>query len=184
MPRLSPGELDAFLDEPGHLLRVASVDEDGWPRVVPLWFVRDGDELVFTPRSAAVLLANVRRDPRLALSVDEDAVPYRKLSLQAPARIVHELGEDDEWRDLYRTIAKRYIPEREADAYVDGTIDQPRALLAVPLGGEGVRRSTWRMPVPGEDPTGIWHRRYYAEGTRLASRATTSSNDETSSGST
>jgi nitroimidazol reductase NimA-like FMN-containing flavoprotein (pyridoxamine 5'-phosphate oxidase superfamily) len=184
MPRLSHDELAAFLGEPGHLLRVASVDGDGWPRVVPLWFVRVGDELVFTPRSAAALLANVRRDPRLAVSVDEDALPYRKLSVQALARIVHDVGEDDEWRELYRTIAKRYVPEQEADAYVDGTIDQPRALLAVALRGDGARTSTWRMPVPGEDPAGIWHHRYYAEGTRLATRATTSSSDETSSGST
>jgi hypothetical protein len=27
------------------------------------------------------------------------------------------------------------------------------------------------MPVAGEDPTGIWHRRYYLDGTVMAERS-------------
>jgi PPOX class probable F420-dependent enzyme len=171
MPRLQPDELAAFLAEPGHLVRLGTVDADGYPRVVPTWFIVEGDELLFTPRGPAVFLANLRRDPRIGLSVDEDALPYRKLTVQAEARIVHDVGDDDAWRDLYRRIAKRYVPEASADAYVDSTIDQPRALIGVPLSGDGVRAATWRMPVAGEDPTGIWHRRYYLDGTVMAERS-------------
>ena len=77
-------------------------------------------------------------------------------------------GRDDEWRDLYRQIAYRYIPTEQADDYVTNTIDQPRALLGVPLEGEGTTTVTWRMPVDEEDPTGIWHRRYYIDGSIMA----------------
>ena len=171
MPRLSQSELDTFLDEPGHLVRIGTVDADGFPRVVPAWFVRTGDDLCFTPRGPSVFLANLRRDDRVGLSIDEDGLPYRKLTVQGRVRIVHELGEDDAWRDLYRRIAKRYVPAAVADAYVDDTIDQPRALLAVPLIGATTRTSTWRMPVGDEDGTGIWHRRYYLEGTHMAALA-------------
>ncbi|MEZ5225913.1 MAG: hypothetical protein R2710_04375 [Acidimicrobiales bacterium] len=94
--------------------------------------------------------------------------PYRKLTVQGDARIVHEAGEDDEWRDLYRSIAKRYVGEESADAYVDNTIDQPRALIAVSLANSTT--STWRMPVEGESGTGIWARRYYGDGTTMAKR--------------
>jgi PPOX class probable F420-dependent enzyme len=170
MPRLSAEEVAAFLDEPGHLVRLGTVDADGFPRVVPTWFIVVDGELLFTPRGPAVFLANLRRDPRLGLCVDEEALPYRKVAVQARARIVHDLGEDDAWRDLYRRIARRYVPAEAADAYVDGTDDQPRALIGVPLGGDGVRVATWRMPVAGEDPTGIWHRRYYLDGTKMAER--------------
>ena len=69
-----------------------------------------------------------------------------------------------------RAIAKRYVPAEGADAYVDATIDQPRALIGVRLGGES-RTTTWRMPVGEEDGTGIWHRRYYLEGTHMAALA-------------
>jgi nitroimidazol reductase NimA-like FMN-containing flavoprotein (pyridoxamine 5'-phosphate oxidase superfamily) len=82
MPKLSPDEVDAFLDERGHLLRVATVDADGHPSVVPIWFVRVGDDILFTPRGPSVFLANIRRDPRVGLSIDEDALPYRKVTVR------------------------------------------------------------------------------------------------------
>ena len=169
MPKMSDDEVRAFLGEPGHLVRIGTVDGDGMPRVVPTWFVAVDGEVLFTPRAPAAFLANIRRDGRVGLSIDEDALPYRKVTVQGRAHIVHEPGADDAWRELYRTIAKRYVPAEAADAYVDGTIDQPRALVAVPLAGSVV--TTWRMPVDGEDPTGIWHRRYYGDGTMMAARA-------------
>ena len=171
MPRLTANEIDGFLGERGHLLRVATVDEDGYPSVVPIWFVRDGEDLLFTPRGPSVFLANIRRDPRVGLSVDEDPLPYRKLTVRGTARIVHEPGNDDAWRDLYRSIAKRYIEDDAADSYVDNTIDQPRALIAVSMTAAGSRTTTWRMPVGDEDGTGIWHRRYFRDGSLMAKQA-------------
>lgn len=170
MPQLNADETSRFLDEPGHLLRLATVDEDGTPRVVPIWFIHRDGEILFTPRGPSVFLANIRRDPRVGLSIDEDPLPYRKVTVQGVARIVHDVGADDDWRDLYRRIAKRYVPGEAADAYVDDTVDQPRALIAVPLTAPS-RVTTWRMPVEGEDGTGIWHRRYYLDGTHMAELA-------------
>ncbi len=171
MPRLTPAEIDAFLSEPGHLMRVGTVDADGFPRVVPIWFIRSGDDLLFTPRGPSVFLANIRRDSRVGLSIDEDPLPYRKLTVRGVARIEHEPGADDAWRDLYRSIAKRYVDEEAADAYVDGTIDQPRALIAVSMTAAPNTVTTWRMPVGDEDGTGIWHRRYFVDGTMMANHA-------------
>lgn len=173
MPKMTTGEVDAFLDERGHLLRLATIDADGVPRVVPIWFVRRGDDILFTPRGPSVFLANIRRDPNVGLSIDEDPLPYRKVTVRGTARIEHELGDDDTWRDLYRSIAKRYVDDVAADAYVDNTIDQPRALIAVSMNRStsGNETSTWRMPVADEDPTGIWHRRYFLDGTVMATLA-------------
>lgn len=169
MPKLTDAEVTAFLDQPGILVRIGTTDEDGMPRVVPTWFIHRDGALLFTPREASVFLANLRRDPRVGLSIDEEPLPYRKLTVQGRARFVHETGEDDAWRDLYRQIAYRYVPKDDADAYVDNTIDQPRALLAVDLADSRV--TTWRMPVDDEDGTGIWHRRYYRDGTVMANLA-------------
>lgn len=165
MPKLSSEEVQEFLDEPGHLVRIGTVDGDGYPRVVPTWFIHRDGQILFTPRAPAAFLANIRRDARIGLSIDEDPLPYRKVTVQGDARIVHEPGEDDEWRDLYRQIAYRYTPQEAADNYVNDTVDQPRALIAVPL--DGSRVSTWRMPLEGEDGTGIWARRYYGDGTHM-----------------
>jgi len=166
VPKLTDGEVQEFLDERGHILRIGTVDADGYPSVLPIWFIREGDDIVFTPRGPARFLADIRRDPRVGLSIDEDPLPYRKVTIRGTARIAHEPGEDDEWRDLYRRIAKRYVDDEAADAYVDSTLDQPRALVAVSM--RESRVTTWRMPVEDEDGTGIWHRRYYLDGTQMA----------------
>ena len=171
MPKLSDSEIEQFLDEPGHLLRLGTIDAQGFPSVVPIWFIRNGGDILFTPRGPSLFLANIRRDPRVGLSIDEDPLPYRKVTVRGQARIVHEPGRDDEWRDLYRQIAKRYVPEEAADAYVDDTSDQPRALIAVSLGSADGPVTSWRMPVEDEDGTGIWHRRYYVNGTLMAGLA-------------
>jgi nitroimidazol reductase NimA-like FMN-containing flavoprotein (pyridoxamine 5'-phosphate oxidase superfamily) len=171
MPVMSDSEVEAFLNEPGHLVRVATVDEDGMPRNVPIWFILHDGKIAFTPRVRSVFLANLIRDPRVGLTIDEEALPYRKITLQGRAEMLYEPGQDDAWRDLYRAIAYRYVPKEQADNYVDGTIDQPRALLAVPLQSAAVKRTTWRMPIEDEDPTGIWHRRYFLDGTMMAKLA-------------
>ena len=166
MPKLTDDELTAFLDEPGHLARIATIDEDGFPRVLPLWFMRDGRQILFTPRSPAVIWKNLVREPRVGISIDDAARPYRKLTIRGVVQVVHPPGEDGAWRDRYRSIAKRYVSDESADAYVDGTDDQPRALCAVDLDAPATAWSTWRMPVRGEDPRGVWADRYYLPGTK------------------
>jgi PPOX class probable F420-dependent enzyme len=166
MPKLTDEDQRDFLDEREHLVRLATIDDDGMPRVVPVWFTFRNGSIMFTPRAESVFLANLRRDPRIALSIDEDPLPYRKISVQGTAEIVHDVGNDDEWRDIYREIACRYIDDEAADRYLAATDDQPRALVSVELAT--ARVSTWRMPVDDEPGTGIWARRYYASGSRMA----------------
>jgi nitroimidazol reductase NimA-like FMN-containing flavoprotein (pyridoxamine 5'-phosphate oxidase superfamily) len=120
MPKLTDDEIHEFLHEPGHLARIGTIDDDGMPRVLPLWFVVEDGLLWFTPRAPAVIWRNIQRDPRVGMSIDEEASPYRKVTLQGVVDIVHPPGEDDRWRDRYRRIARRYTPAEWADAYVDG----------------------------------------------------------------
>jgi nitroimidazol reductase NimA-like FMN-containing flavoprotein (pyridoxamine 5'-phosphate oxidase superfamily) len=153
-------EVAAFLDEPGHLVRIGTTDDDGVPLVVPTWFVvRDGTFLV-TPRERSAWFRYLRRDPRVCFTVDEPAGAFRKVVLRGRVRVVHDLGEDDAWRDVYRTITLRYVPEAFGDAYLQDTRDEPRALLGLDLAD--AEFTTWRMPVrEGEHPLAVWAPRYY-----------------------
>lgn len=167
MPTLTQAERTAFLAEPGVLMRVSVVRADGSPLVTPIWFLHqaDGDAeyIYFTPREKSEWFACLRRDPRVALCIDEQPLPYRKVIAEGEAELVYDVGHDDEWRDLYRQIAGRYVPPEAAEAYVQNTIEQPRGLYRLNLGAAVVK--TWRMPVEGEAQEGIWHERYYVPGT-------------------
>ncbi len=169
MPPLTAAEREQFLETPGVLMRVATVDSGGNPHVAPIWFIYEDGRLWFTPRAASAWLQHIRAHPRVALVIDEEAGPYRKVAVEGDAQLVHDVGDDDVWRDRYRRIARRYVPEAAAEAYVQNTMDQPRALLAVTL--EDAVVTTWRMPEGDESQTGIWHRRYYADGSRYAAEA-------------
>ena len=70
---------------------------------------------------------------------------------------------DDKWRDLYRRICSRYVDN--SDEYVDGTIDQPRALCSVSIIDSEVR--TWRFPVGKEHYSGIWAKKYWTKDAKV-----------------
>ena len=160
VPGLTTDELAEFLDEPGHLLRLGTVDHAGLPRVVPIWFIHDDGKLCFTPRARSGWLDDLRGNPGVCCTIDEATGAMRKLVARGQATLEHDLGADDVWRDLYRSIACRYTPPEFADAYLRDTIDEPRALYSLTLADAEI--ATWRMPVrPGENPLAVWASHYY-----------------------
>ncbi len=173
MPKLSDDEIAEFLGERGHLARIATVRADGSPSVVPVWFIFEGGKVLITPRKHSAFLANLRREPRVAITIDEDQGRYRKVLFEGKAEVLFEVGEDRRWDDVYRRIACRYIDEASADYYLTETRDQPRAPVGVDRAKAKV--TTWRMPTEDEPYSGIWARRYYEVGTRMAKTATSTS---------
>jgi nitroimidazol reductase NimA-like FMN-containing flavoprotein (pyridoxamine 5'-phosphate oxidase superfamily) len=165
VPVLSTAERDDFLAERGIVMRIAVVRADGSPLVTPIWFLHEDGAIYFTPREKSEWFACLRSDPRVSLCIDEQPLPYRKVIVEGRAELVHDVGEDDVWRDLYRRIAKRYVDDADAEAYVQNTIDQPRGLYRVVMSEAQLK--TWRMPVAGEAPEGIWHKRYYGPDTKF-----------------
>ncbi len=157
---MSATETRAFLAERHHLVRLATVDSDGRPHVVPVWFLPVDGALLITPRAQSSWLVHLETNPWVCAVVDEDVLPYRKVVVSAEAEMLHPPGEDAAWRDVYRTLSLRYWDEEAVDAYLANTIHVRRALISVPvrLGTREVQ--TWRLPVADEDPRGIWATRY------------------------
>lgn len=165
MPKMTTEERDAFLAERGILLRIATVSPEQRPLVTPIWYLHREGRILFTPRQHSVWLAHIRQNPNVALAIDDQNYPYKKVVVEGAAEIVHDVGKDDVWRETYRAIAERYVSPEEADAYIQETIDQPRALCAVRLADAKVR--TWRMPLEGESYKGIWADRYYTSDAKI-----------------
>jgi hypothetical protein len=157
---MTPAEVAAYLDGPGRLVRIGTVDADGAPLVVPTWFVVEDGTLFVTPRERSSWFTNLQRDPRVCFTVDGDGC---QVILRGSVRTIWGLGHDDAWRDLYRRITMRYLPAAAGDAYLHDTWDEPRALLGLPLSEATV--TTWRFPLgEGEDWLDVWAPRYYHEG--------------------
>ena len=67
--RMNDEEIGAFLEEQ-RILQVATIDHDGWPHLVAMWYVLINDEVVFWTYARSQKAINLRRDPRLSCLVE------------------------------------------------------------------------------------------------------------------
>ncbi|HLW01844.1 MAG TPA: PPOX class F420-dependent oxidoreductase [Ktedonobacterales bacterium] len=104
----------AFLLEGTRTGKLATVRADGRPHVVPIWFVLDGDTVVFTTGSSSVKAANMRRDARVSLCVDDETPPYAYVLLEGTVSMGEDLGELLHWATR---IGGRYMGEMRAEEY-------------------------------------------------------------------
>ncbi|HEY7283439.1 MAG TPA: pyridoxamine 5'-phosphate oxidase family protein [Actinomycetota bacterium] len=90
---MDDGELAAFLAR-AWTARVATTSPDGWPHVVPLWFVwMQGTLLVNTTRGNRTV-RNLEADPRAAVSID-DGERYDELRGAVLRGDLVEAADDD-----------------------------------------------------------------------------------------
>ncbi len=55
---------------------IATLMPDGSPQVTPVWVTLDGDDVIVNSAEGRVKTENVRRDPRVAISVLSSTDPY------------------------------------------------------------------------------------------------------------
>jgi PPOX class probable F420-dependent enzyme len=90
---MSPDEVRAFLSHGTRTAKLATSGPDGQPHVMPVWFVLDGEELVFTTGGDFIKGRNLRRDPRAAAVVDDEVAPYAFVHVRGHVRLSEDLEE-------------------------------------------------------------------------------------------
>jgi len=88
---------------------------DGSPRVVPIWFHWDGQDVVLVGPAGAPKNDALRKDPRVAIIDQADAWPYK--TLLARARAV--LDEVDGIAPEYASSAERYFGPAQGSAWLN-----------------------------------------------------------------
>jgi len=94
--------------------KLATVREDGRPHVVPVWFVLDGDKIVFNTGEASVKAKNMLRDPRVSITVDDQAPPYSFVTIEGTAETSDNREEALHWATR---IGGRYMGEDRAEEF-------------------------------------------------------------------
>jgi PPOX class probable F420-dependent enzyme len=85
---------------------LATVLPDGSPHTVPLWVDTRGDQVVFLTGPGSRKARNLRRDPRVALSLTAADNPFEPIVIRG--RVVEWLDGDEAWEIIDR-IAAKYI---------------------------------------------------------------------------
>ncbi|MFC0042626.1 PPOX class F420-dependent oxidoreductase [Actinomadura rayongensis] len=114
MENMSEPEWRAFVSEGTRTAKVAVTRKDGAPHVTPVWFVLDGDDLVFNTGAETVKGRALARDPRVALCVEDDTPPYSFVTIHGEA----ELSDDvDAMLPLSIRIGARYMGEERGEQF-------------------------------------------------------------------
>ncbi|MEU3514913.1 PPOX class F420-dependent oxidoreductase [Streptomyces sp. NPDC006654] len=112
--KMTDEEWRAFVSHGTRTGKLSTVNADGSPHVAPIWFLLDGDELVFNTGKDTAKGRNLARDGRVALCVDDDRPPFHFVVLNGRARLSEDLGE---LRDSATRIAARYMGEERAEEF-------------------------------------------------------------------
>lgn len=110
----TPSEIASFLRHGTRTAKVATTMRNGQPHVMPVWFVLDGEDVVFTTGADSVKGRNLRRDPRIALVVDEDVPPYAFVHMRGHATISEDM---DELLRFATEIGARYMGSDRAEEF-------------------------------------------------------------------
>ncbi|MFD4509645.1 PPOX class F420-dependent oxidoreductase [Streptomyces sp. NPDC058457] len=107
---------------------VATLGPDGAPHNSVVWIKREGDTVLFSSTGGRQKVRNLRRDPRISLTVFDLANPYHSAEIRGTAEILpdedkrlpHELShkylgidppaeKDDETRLIIRVVPRRVV---------------------------------------------------------------------------
>lgn len=110
MAEMAAAQRDAFLRET-RIAKLATLNADGSPTVVPVWFEWDGETAaLFTSRSSPKV-KRIQRDPRVALSVEEGVgIPEAWVTIEGVATI----REGGGWPLAQRLAERYYTAEKNA----------------------------------------------------------------------
>ena len=91
--KMTPVEIRAVLSHGTRTAKLATSGPGGQPHVMPVWFMLDGEELVFTTWGDSVKGRNLRRNPRAAVVVDEEVAPYAFVHIRGHVTVREDLEE-------------------------------------------------------------------------------------------
>ena len=114
MASLSDPRIRDFLTHGTRTGKLSYLAPSGRPLVAPVWFIVEGDSLVFNTGKETAKGRALARDPRATLCVDLEQPPYAFVQVQGEA----ELSEDP--AELLRTatvIAARYVGAERAEEF-------------------------------------------------------------------
>jgi PPOX class probable F420-dependent enzyme len=111
---MSDEQWRAFVSEGTRTAKLSTVRGDGSPHVVPVWFILDGDDLVFNTGKGSVKAQNLARDPRASVCVDDEHPPFAFTVLRGRAEFSENPGD---LLDVATRIGARYMGRDRAGEY-------------------------------------------------------------------
>ena len=83
-----------------------------WPHAMPMWYLYEEGEFIFTCKDNAQKRRNVERNGKATVVIDQREPPYYAVSLRGEASVGPPLS-----REQWLRLAMRYLDEKTARIY-------------------------------------------------------------------
>ena len=103
-----------FLTAAARTGSIATVAENGRPHVVPIWYIVEGDEVVFTTWHTSVKARNLASTGRAAMTIDDEDPPFSYLMVEGPVTISDDPAES---RRVATLAGGKYMGEDRAQEF-------------------------------------------------------------------
>jgi PPOX class probable F420-dependent enzyme len=114
MPEMNAEQRRAFLEHGTRTGMLATTRPDGRPHVAPVWFVLDGDDVVFTTNRDTVKGRSLRSDGRVCVAVDDPTPPFAFVMIEGVATLSEEPSA---LLEFAARIGGRYMGADRAEEY-------------------------------------------------------------------
>jgi general stress protein 26 len=126
--KVTEEEVNSFLKSKLNL-QLATIDEDGYPSIQPLWFLYDkesGKIYISTQKTTRKARNLSKNSDKIYFSIDDENLPYKGVKGRGVARI----SENIDWnRPIIEKIIVKYL----------GTLDNPLALMLLENAKKGIQ---------------------------------------------
>ena len=106
------------LIEAKNMAHVVTLMRDGSPQVTPVWVEHDGSHVLINTAEGREKVRNLRRDPRVALSIADQDDPYSYVQIRGK---VVEITKAGAWEQI-TALARKY--HGATAAFPDGDRDK------------------------------------------------------------
>ena len=113
-----------LLTEGKNVATVATIMPDGSPQSTAVWIDSDGEHVIFNTAEGRVKTENLRRDPRVAITVWDAGNPFSQASMRG--RVV-EITTDGADAHIDK-LAKKYLG---VDSYPGRRPDEQRVIVKI-----------------------------------------------------
>ena len=113
---MTEDEIKDFLLQGTFTGKLGTINKDGTPHVVPIWYTVDGeDNIIFNTGDKSVKAKNIRRHNRVRLCVDDQTPLFSFVTIDGIAEIIsNEPSEVYKWAKI---IAARYMGYNMSEEY-------------------------------------------------------------------
>ena len=113
---MTEDEIKDFLLQGTFTGKLGTINKDGTPHVVQIWYTVDTeDNIIFNTSDKSVKAKNIRRDNRVRLCVDDQTPLFSFVTINGIAEIIsNEPSEVYKWAKI---IAARYMGYNKSEEY-------------------------------------------------------------------